>query len=330
MFDLAWYCPSEGDGAHLGTLTPERPPTFDYLLRVVRAAERAGAREILVPTGAVNDSFAPDAPFAESWTTAAALAARTREIRLIVALNPAGISPPLAAHQAQTLEAIAPGRIAINLVAGGGPDDGYGHDPLPHDERYARLERLADALRMRFPGPLYLGGASEAARRLAARVVDTYLMWGEPPDEIAARIGAMRCLAGRPMRFGLRIHIIARRSERDARAAAAELLARARVRVQASRAGEYAAFDSIGQARMNAIPADSDAWVAPGLWAGIRAVRGGAGTALVGSYGQVADWLSRYRAAGVDLVIASGYPHLEEVRRVATRVWTRLREPVPA
>jgi alkanesulfonate monooxygenase len=328
MLDLAWYCPSEGDGAHLGTLAPERPPAFEYLLRVVRAAERAGAREILIPTGAVNDSFAPDAPFAESWTTAAALAARTRHIRLVVAVNPAGISAALAAHQAETLERIAPGRIAVNLVAGGGPEDGYGHDALGHDERYARLGMFADTLRTRFRGPMYLGGASEAARRLAARVVDTYLMWGEPPDEIAARIDAMRDLAGRSMRFGLRIHIIARRSEREARAAATELLAYARV--QADRAGEYAGFDSIGQARMNAIPADPDAWIAPGLWAGIRSVRGGAGTALVGRYDRVAGWLGRYQDAGVDLVIASGYPHLEEVGRVARRVWSRLAEPVPA
>lgn len=328
MLDLAWYCPSEGDGAHLGTVAPERPPAFEYLLRVVRAAERVGAREILIPTGAVNDSFAPDAPFAESWTTASALAACTREIRLIVAVNPAGTSAALAAHQAETLERIAPGRIAVNLVAGGGPDDGYGHEPLGHDERYDRLGAFADTLRTRFCGPLYLGGASEAARRLAARVVDTYLMWGEPPEEIAARIGAMRRLAGRPMRFGLRIHIIARRSEREARAAAVELLGHARV--HAHRAEEYAGFDSIGQARMNALPADSESWVAPGLWAGIRSVRGGAGTALVGRYDQVADWLVRYREAGVDLVIASGYPHLEEVGRVAHRVWSRLAEPVPA
>ena len=327
MLDLAWYCPSEGDGHHLGTRAPERPPSFDYLLRVVRAAERAGAAEILVPTGAVNDSFAPDAPFMESWTTASALAARTRAIRLIVAVNPAGVSPALAAHQAETLERIAPGRIAINLVAGGGPADGYGHPELGHDERYARLALLAAALRARFPGPLYLGGASPAARALAAEAVDTYLMWGEPPDAIAERVEAMRRLAGRPLRFGLRLHVIARRSGTEARAAAAELVSRAAV--TADRAREYGGFDSVGQGRMNAIAADDQGWVAPGLWAGIRAVRGGAGTALVGSYGEVAAWLRRYRAAGVDLVIASGYPHLEEVGRVARRVWTRLRDPVP-
>jgi alkanesulfonate monooxygenase len=324
MLDLAWYCPCEGDGHHLGTPAPERPPTFAYLLRVTQAAERAGAREILIPTGAINDSFAPDAAFAESWTTAAALASRTRSIRLIVALNPAGISAALAAHQAATLEQIAPGRIAINLVAGGGPDDGYGHEPLEHAARYQRLEALAVALRARFAGPLYLGGASDTAKALAARVVDTYLMWGEQPEQLAGRIDEMRRLAGRPMRFGLRIHIIARRSEREARAAATELLSRAKV--QEARAGEYAGFDSVGQARMNAIPADPDAWVAPGLWAGIRSVRGGAGTALVGNYRQVARWLRDYREVGIDMVIASGYPHLEEVRRVSRRVWTLLTE----
>src|SRR5207248_7745468 len=91
VLELGWYCPSEGDGRLLGTRAPEREPSFEYLLRVTRAAERAGASEILVPTGVLNDSFAPDAPFMESWTTAAALAARTSRIRLIVALNPAGV-----------------------------------------------------------------------------------------------------------------------------------------------------------------------------------------------------------------------------------------------
>jgi alkanesulfonate monooxygenase len=322
MLELAWYCPSEGDGRHLGTRRPERAPEIDYLVRVARAAERAGAREMLVPTGLVNDSFAPDAPFMESWTTSAALAACTTRLRLIVALNPAGIAPGLAAHQAETLERIAPGRIAINLVAGGGPDDPYGGPSLNHDERYVRLTTLAAALRSRFTGPFYLGGASEAAKDLAAQVADTYLMWGEAPDAIAARVAEMRARTNRPVRFGLRIHIIARRSGAEARAAAHELLSRAEV--TDSRADEYAAFDSVGQARMNAIPADGDDWVAPGLWAGIRAVRGGAGTALVGSYSDVAAWLRRYRDAGIDLVIASGYPHLEEVERVGRRIWPRL------
>lgn len=320
--ELAWYCPSEGDGRHLGTTAPERAPTFDYLLRVVRAAERAGATEILVPTGVVNDSFAPDAPFAESWTTAAALAVRTRAIRLIVAVNPAGTNPKLIAHQAQTLAESAPGRIALNLVAGGGPVDGYGNPPFDHDARYRRLDALVTALAGRFDGPLYLGGASPVAIELASRVVDTYLMWGERPQDIAARIARVRQLTARPIRFAVRIHIIARARAADARRRAAELIAPAAV--QRARMQEYAGFDSVGQARMNAIEADDDDWVAPGLWAGIRSVRGGAGTALVGSYGDVATWLAAYRNVGVDMIIASGYPHLEEVARVSRHVWPRI------
>lgn len=319
---LAWYCPSEGDGRFLGTAQPERLPTFDYLLQVARAAERAGATEILVPTGIVNDSYAPDSPFAESWTTASALAVRTQRIRLIVAVNPAGVAPALIAHQVQTLHASAPGRIALNLVAGGGPVDGYGNPATSHDDRYRRLRALVDALNGRFDGPLYLGGASPAAIDLACDAVHTYLMWGERPEDIGARIAAIRTRASRPIRFGLRIHIIARARAADARRRARDLVAPAAVR--AAREQEYAGFDSVGQARMNALPADGDDWVAPGLWAGIRSVRGGAGTALVGSYDEVADWLARYRAVGVDMIIASGYPHREEVARVSRHVWPRI------
>lgn len=316
---LAWYCPSEGDGHYLGTRLPERPPDIGYLRRVVQAADAAGAAEILIPTGDLNDSFDPSAPFAESWTVAAALAATTERIRLLVAVNPASIEPALVAHQAETLWEIAPNRIAINLVAGGGPSGTHGAPVRSHDERYARLEALVDALDGRFLGPLYLGGASPEALDLAAGVADTYLMWGEPPDAIAERVEAMRGLAARPIGFGLRVHVIARESDEDAHAAALQLISRADV--EGARESEYAGFDSVGQARMNAIPADEDGWVEPGLWAGIRAVRGGAGTALVGSYERVARLLERYRDAGVDLVIASGYPHLEEVGRVGDRVW---------
>jgi alkanesulfonate monooxygenase len=322
VLTLGWYCPSEGDGRWLGTARPERAPDIGYLAEVARAAEDAGAAEILIPTGTVNDSFAPGAPFSESWTTAAALAPLTRSIRLLVAVNPAAVRPELAAHQAETLWSMAPGRVAINLVAGGRPDTGYGAPPLDHAGRYARLGRLADALRERFPGPLYLGGASEDAMALGARAADTYLMWGEPPTAIAARAAAMRERAGSRIRVGLRVHLIARATDEEARAAAADLLSRAEV--AGARAAEYAAFDSVGQGRMNAIPADEDGWVAPGLWAGIRAVRGGAGTALVGSYERVARLLADYRDAGVDLVIGSGYPHREEVGRVGAEVWPRI------
>ena len=84
---FAWYLPTEGDGHHLGTRLAERPPTFTYLADVIRTAERAGFDEILIPTGNANDSFAAEAPMAESWTTATLLAPVSSRIRLLVAVR---------------------------------------------------------------------------------------------------------------------------------------------------------------------------------------------------------------------------------------------------
>ena len=111
--DLGWYCPSEGDGRWLGTRRAgarARTPSTSPASRGPPSA-RAPPRS-WCPPATVNDSFAPEAPFMESWTAATAVAALTRSIRVIVAINPAGLAPELAAHQLETLERVAPGRVA--------------------------------------------------------------------------------------------------------------------------------------------------------------------------------------------------------------------------
>ncbi|MEX2236190.1 MAG: LLM class flavin-dependent oxidoreductase [Dehalococcoidia bacterium] len=346
---FAWYLPVEGDGEHLGTYMPERAPTLAYLRSVIQAAEKAGFEEILIPTGTSNDSFSARAPMIESWTAASALAPATERIRLLVAVNPSCHKAGAFARQSATLDQLSSGRIAVNLVAGGSianPEERV----LDHSDRYERLGEFAQVIQhmwtdaeTSFSGrfykldnalaepkpvqdgglPLYLGGASEEARDLAARHVHTYLMWGEPPEDIAARIADMRSRAahyGRILRYGLRIHVIARESGGEARNAATELLRLADPRVEADRQREFDNFDSVGQARMLSVEADADDWVDHILWAGIRRVRGGAGTALVGDYEQVAAALREYVDAGIGLFILSGYPHLEEASRVGTFV----------
>jgi alkanesulfonate monooxygenase len=342
---FAWYLPTEGDGHHLGTRLAERPPTFTYLAEVIQTAERAGFDEILIPTGNANDSFAAEAPMAESWTTATLLAPVTSRIRLLVAVRGGCHNPGVFAKMAATLDEASGGRLVLNLVAGGSPDDMYSQ-VLDHDERYLRLGEFARVVRRLWtepsvdfegqffqmrgaiaePKPLqhphprfYLGGASEAARALAVELADTYLMWGEPPAQIAARIRGMEQLAipaGRDLRYGLRIHVIVRDSEAEARAAAADLLSQADPSVVAQRHAEFSGFDSVGQARMLAVEAAADDWVVPNLWAGIRRVRGGAGTAVVGTPEQVTALLGQYIDAGVRCFIFSGYPHREEAERV--------------
>ena len=117
LFD--WFIPIDGDGAHIGTLRAERPPTFDYLRQVVETAEELGFNSLLIPTRFANGLFDEGAPLAETWTTVTALGAVTDRIRFLVAVRPGFISTGLFAQMAATLDEITGGRLDINVVPGG-------------------------------------------------------------------------------------------------------------------------------------------------------------------------------------------------------------------
>jgi alkanesulfonate monooxygenase len=229
------------------------------------------------------------------------------------------------------------------VVTGGDPDEqqrfGDWHD---HDTRYARTAEFLTVLRGAFGDhpfdfdgahyrvagattrqapdpvpPIFFGGASPAAERVATEHADVYLAWGEPPDQLADRLDRMRHLAeraGRRLAFGLRLHVIARAGSDEAWAAADELLAGVPDDAVAAAQSAFAATESVGQQRMAALHGGrrDRLVVGPNLWAGFGLVRGGAGTALVGSYGEVADRIGEYHALGFDHLILSGQPHLEE------------------
>ncbi|GAA1394351.1 hypothetical protein GCM10009662_04440 [Catellatospora coxensis] len=168
-------------------------------------------------------------------------------------------------------------------------------------------------------------GASAAAEQVAARLSDVYLMWGEPPAAIGERPARMRALAaeqGRTLRLGLRIHVIARPTAEQAWAEADRLLSGMDPARIAAAQQRFARMESVGQARMAALHGGrADGLViAPNLWAGVGLVREGAGTALVGSYAEVAERIGEYAALGVDEFILSAWPHLEEARRVGEHV----------
>ena len=275
-------------------------------------------------------------------------------------------APPLAALHKKfgvescvvtTLQAISGGRALVNIVTGGDPveQQKYG-DFLDHDERYARTAEFLEVFRacwnrdgfsyegrhFRVNGgglnnggdtqqPLvYFGGASPAAEAVAARLVDVYLLWGEPQEWVRERIDRMRTLAaeeGRMLRFGIRLHVITRANEADAWAEADRLLSTMSKEDIENAQANFARTQSVGQQRMTALhggKADSLV-VAPNLWAGIGLVRGGAGTALVGSHDQVAERIREYAALGIDTFILSGYPHLEECYVVGEELLPLLR-----
>lgn len=184
---------------------------------------------------------------------------------------------------------------------------------------------------------VYFGGASPAAERIAAQFVDVYLLWGEPPQWVAERVARMRALAaehGRALRFGIRLHVISRDTDDEAWAEAEKLLSgmpREQIEIAQKR---FAKQESVGQQRMVALHngrLDMESLtVSPNLWAGIGLVRGGAGTALVGSHDTVAERIREYAALGLDTFILSGYPHLEEAYMAGEHLLPRVRDIVAA
>jgi alkanesulfonate monooxygenase len=278
----------------------------------------------------------------------------------IVAVRPSLASPTLLAQQADTFTRLYGRRLTLNIVTGGDPIEqaAYG-DHTDHDGRYEVTSEALDVLEPLLAGqrktlhgkhisvddaalvgpsgipvPVYFGGASPAAQAVAARQADTYLLWGEPVDAIAARVSAMRRLAseqGRKLRFGLRIHILGRDTAVEAWAEADRIQAGFDPAVVAAVRQRKSRMDSVGQSRMADLHAAEnpssarDLTVAPNLWSGIGLVREGVGTAIVGSHDEVARRLEEYVAIGIDEFILSGYPHLEEATRVGSEVIGRVR-----
>jgi alkanesulfonate monooxygenase len=177
---------------------------------------------------------------------------------------------------------------------------------------------------------IYFGGSSPAALPIAAQHVDVYLTWGEPPADAAAKIATVRALAqarGRDIRFGIRLHTISRDTSAAAWAVAEQLLAGLSPDQIAKATALHRNSESEGQRRMTALHGGrvDRLEIYPNLWAGVGLVRGGAGTALVGSHEEVAALIDEYHSLGFDEFILSGYPHLEEAYWFAEGVLPLLR-----
>ena len=334
-----WFLPTAGDshgitsgGQAASTVDTERPPDLGYLALVARAAERLGFEGVLTPTG----TFCEDA-----WLTTAALIGETSTLKFLVAFRPGFLSPTLAAQMASTYQRISGGRLMLNIVTGGESTEQrrFG-DWLDHDQRYARTAEFIAVLRGAWSGspfdfagdhyrvagatvravpdpvpPLFFGGSSAPALRVAAEHVEVYLTWGEPPAAVAAKLDAVRTLGkdhNRSLEYGIRLHVISRDTAAAAWDAARALLDRVPPAAVAAARERFARTESEGQRRMAALSGGGDLEVAPNLWAGFGLVRPGAGTALVGSHDEVAERIAEYHALGVDHFILSGQPHLEE------------------
>src|SRR5579883_3204795 len=345
---VLWFIPTHGDGRYLATSIGGRSTNFSYLRQIAQAIDQLGYYGALLPTGRSCE---------DAWIMASALATHTERMRFLVAIRPGLMSPGVAARMAATFDRLSNGRLLINVVTGGDPVELAGDGVhLSHDDRYRLTDEFltvwrdiargedasfkGDFLDVRggkllFPTvqkpypPLWFGGSSPIAQQIAAKHVDVYLTWGEPPSQVAAKIAAVRQLAeqeGRTVHFGIRLHVIVREAASAAWDAANDLIRYVDEDAIAAAQQAYARMDSTGQQRMTQLHNGNRAAleISPNLWAGIGLVRGGAGTALVGDSDTVAARMLEYAALGIDSFILSGYPHLEEAYWAAELLFPRL------
>jgi FMNH2-dependent dimethyl sulfone monooxygenase len=312
--------------------------SWDYVSRLARRSEEIGFDLTLIAELNLNDIKGAQAPSLDAWSTAAALAAVTQRLELMVAVRPTFHLPALLAKQAANIDHISGGRLSLNVVSSWWADEArqYGVAFEQHDDRYARTAEWLDVLNATWtrdhvsyngkyyrveetvlqpkpisqPRPtLYAGGESEAAKNLIASHCDAYVMHGDPPAVVAAKIHDMRerrdraCLP--PMKFGVAGYVIVRESEEAARA---ELFRITDVRQSAAGYENYQQWLDGTQLEQRISLEDYSV--------SNRGLRSG----LVGTAEQITQQVEEFENAGVDLLLLQFSPQLEEMERFADTI----------
>jgi FMNH2-dependent dimethyl sulfone monooxygenase len=312
--------------------------TWDYVSRLACRSEQIGFDLTLVAELNLNDIKGVRAPSLDAWSTAAALAAVTRTLEIMVAVRPTFHSPALLAKQAANIDRISGGRLALNVVSSWWASEArmYGVPFDQHDDRYARTAEWLDVVdglwrersfsfRGRFyeideavlepkpvrePRPtIYAGGESPAAKALISRTCDAWLTHGDPPGVVGAKIDDMRTRRERqdlpPMLFGTAAYAIVRPTEQEA---ARELQRITDVRQSAQGYENYQEW--IGNTQLEQRVSLEDYSVSN------RGLRAG----LVGTPEQIAERIREFERAGVDLLLLQFSPQYEEMERFASEV----------
>lgn len=313
-------------------------PTWDYVSRLARRSEQIGYSLTLIAELNLNDIKGADAPALDAWSTAAALAAVTRELELMVAVRPTFHLPALLAKQAANIDHISNGRVSLNVVSSWWAEEArkFGVHFEQHDDRYARTSEWLDIVdaawkRDHFsysgkyysvqdtvvqpkpvsqPRPtIYAGGESEAAKNMIASKCDAYVMHGDPPQRIREKIGDLAERRERfelgPMKYGVAAYAIVRDSEAEAKR---ELERITDVKQSAAGYGNYQQWLANTQLEQRVSLEDYSV--------SNRGLRSG----LVGTPEQVRERIAEFEDAGVDLLLLQFSPQLEEMERFAAQV----------
>jgi FMNH2-dependent dimethyl sulfone monooxygenase len=312
--------------------------SWEYMSRLCRRAEEIGYDLTLIAELNLNDIKGVTEPAMDAWSTAAALAAVTRRLELMVAVRPNFHHPALFAKQAANIDRISGGRLALNVVSSWWADEArqYGLQFDQHDDRYARTTewlQVVDGLWSRTPFSfegqryqlkdaicepkplskprplLYAGGESETAKQMIARQCDAYVMHGDEPEVIAGKIQDMRARREReglpPMRFGMAAYAIVRDSQAEAEAEVE------RITTLDPQAAGFANFDQwLSGTQLERELKIKEYSVSN------RGLRPG----LVGTPQRVRARIAEFEAAGVDLLLLQMSPQLEEMERFSSEI----------
>jgi alkanesulfonate monooxygenase len=333
--EVAWFddlC--GGDTQYLGTIDSKRRSNFANCSKIIQTADQLGYKNILLPTSYVVGQ--------EVLPFAAAMAPKVKNINMLAAIRTGEIHPPMLARHLATLDHILQGRLTVNIINSDLP--GLKED---HEMRYQRCNEVIEILKQAWTqdyidfkgdiytfkmpadpvkpyqqngGPLlYFGGISPGSKDVCARYCDVFLMWPEPEDSIYETMKDMSARAsqyGRKIDFGLRVHVIVRETEDEARAYTKKLMSKFDAEMGEKLKNRTQDSKSAGVMRQDEFRkmADADDFVEPMLWTGIGRARSGCGGAIVGTPDQVLAKLQRYMDMGIRSFILSGYPLLEECK----------------
>ena len=343
--EISWFSAlCSDDYQFLGVPDGSLRSSWNHCAEIVKTAEAQGFQNVLCPSSYQVGQ--------DTLSFVAGCAPVTSKINLLAAVRCGEMQPIMLARTIATLDHMLEGRLTVNIISSDFPgekaDSGF---------RYQRSREVVEILKQAWTqdeinyqgevyqfsdvitdpakpyqtgGPLlYFGGYSPPALELCGQHCDVYLMWPEKKDELAARMKAVNEVAeryNRTLDYGLRVHMIVRDTEAEAREYAEYIVSK--LDDEQGRAIRERALDSSSlgvshQAKNRELAAD-DGFVEPLLWTGVGRARSGCGAALVGSAEQIIEKLHDYQSMGIRSFIFSGYPHLDEAKHFGTKVLPHL------
>lgn len=345
--EVSWFSAlCSDDYAYLGVPDGALRSSWDHCSDIALTAERLGFRNILCPSSYQVGQ--------DTLSFVAGCAPITSRMNFLAAIRCGEMQPIMLARTVATLDHMLKGRLTLNIISSDFPGE-----VADSAFRYRRSHEVVEILRQAWTretidfagevynfkgvsteparpyqqngGPLlYFGGYSPDALELCGAQCDVYLMWPETREQLAERMKAVHARAeahGRTLDYGLRVHVVVRDTEREAREYAEHLVSKLDDeygQLIRSRAHDSISLGVAHQARAREL-ADKFGYIEPNLWTGVGRARSGCGAALVGSTDQVLSALEDYRRMGIRAFILSGYPHIDEAEHFGTKVLPQMK-----